>query len=198
MTTQEILSAAYAEVFGIDVKESGSYFGEKLDGDIEIDYAHFDGRLCKDYDMDTDHIEAVVEDGSEGTWIGVFLVRFDEATRGYLRDRVGTIKTLDEGRDAWRAMGALAGEFSWAVGPVARKIYKASSERARKQREALAAFVAGILMGGDVERAPLNYADAYTMLYNWSRDDVEIPDGLTTRAFMDEWNRQIAADAQQH
>ena len=55
-----------------------------------------------------------------------------------------------------------------------------------------------ILMGGDVERAPLNYADAYTMLYNWSRDDVEIPDGLTTRAFMDEWNRQIAADAQQH
>ena len=77
-------------------------------------------------------------------------------------------------------------------------IYSADPRGQRYAREALAAFVAGILMGGDVERAPLNYADAYTMLHNWSRDDVEIPDGLTTRAFMDEWNRQIAADAQQH
>lgn len=197
MTTQEIMSAAYAKIFGVDVKESGSYYGEKLDGDIEIDYAYFDGRLCKDYDMDTDHIEAVTEDGSEGVWVGVFRVRFDATAHSYSRERVGTIKTLREGRGVWRAMGALAGELSWMADHVAWKIYKTSSERAQKQREAISAFVAGILMGGDVVREPMTYKDAYAALWEWSRDDdVEFPEGLTTRAFMDEWNRQIAADTQ--
>ena len=35
------------------------------------------------------------------------------STRDYIRFTVGTIKTLDEGVDAWRNMGALAGELAY-------------------------------------------------------------------------------------
>ena len=128
MTTTQILTAAYAEIFGIEPNENGSYYGQKA-GECEIEYAHFDDHYVKDYDMDTDYIEAMTEDGSEGCWIGVFRNRFIRGEGRYAHDRVGTIKTLCDGRTAWRDMGALAGELSYlANNDVAWKLYKESKQ----------------------------------------------------------------------
>ena len=71
ITTQQILSMAYADVFGIEANADGRYFDQTLNDfrsgkEITIDYAHFDDNLNKQFDMDEDHIEAVTEDGSEG------------------------------------------------------------------------------------------------------------------------------------
>lgn len=202
MMTQEIMSMAYADVFSIPVNENGRYHDQKLSDpksgkEIVIDYAYFDARLSKNYDIDNDNIIAFTEDGCEGCWIAVYLshVIDDDGARKW--DRIGTVKTLDEGRSAWRAMGALAGELTFAAQRAAWKIYKASSEPEQKRREAISAFVAGVLMHGDVERVPMTYEDAFTALFRWTREDgVELPEGLTSRALMDEWNRQIAADNQ--
>ena len=131
MTARQVISTAYANVFGIEVSLSDCYYGQTLDNDITvIDYAHFD----KDYDdetfdIDTDVIIAFTEDGSEGTWIAVFRVRHDWKTRSKKFDRIGTIKTLDEGQGAWEAMGALAGALTYCAQEAAWRLYKA--ERAK-------------------------------------------------------------------
>ena len=128
MTTLQILTAAYADIFGIEPKENGSYYDQKA-GESLIDYAHFDDNYVKLFDLDTDYIEAVTEDGSEGCWIGVFRVRYNDETRRYDRDRVGTIKTLNEGRTAWKDMGALAGELAYVANNVtAWKLYRESKK----------------------------------------------------------------------
>ena len=127
MTTTQILTAAYAEIFGID-PEDGSYYGQ-MAGECEIDYAYFDDRYEKDFDVDTDCFEAITEDGSEGCWIGVFRNRFVRGEGRYERDRVGTIKTLRDGRTAWKDMGALAGELAYlANNDVAWKLCKESKQ----------------------------------------------------------------------
>ena len=113
MNTLQILSAAYADIFSIETKPSGAYDGQRI-GDTVIDYTSFD-RDSVEYDIDTDSIEAVTESGCEGCWIGIFRVRWDQETRTYSRTRVGSIKTLDEGRAAWRNMGALAGELAYVA-----------------------------------------------------------------------------------
>lgn len=116
MTTLEILTAAYAEIFGIDENKGGDYHDQKT-GSSVIDYAHF-GTCSVDFDIDADYIEAVTESGSEGCWIGIFRVRFNQKKSAYVRERVGTIKTLDEGRCAWQDMGALAGELSYVANEI--------------------------------------------------------------------------------
>jgi len=126
MTTTQVLSNAYAEIFGIPVNEHGNYYGQMV-GNSEIDYANFN-RYEKNYDPDADYIEACTETGSEGVWIGCFLVHWDFEPSKSSRERVGTIKTLDEGRDAWRNMGALAGELAYMSGQIAWKLYKAEQK----------------------------------------------------------------------
>ena len=116
VTTTQILSLAYCTIFGIFTDTGsgiGHYYGQRADGRSEIDYAHFDRECETRFDPDRDYFEATTEDGSEGCWIRVELVRFDPETRQYKRKRVGIIKTLDEGRMAWRAMGSLAGELAY-------------------------------------------------------------------------------------
>ena len=130
MTTMQILSAAYAEIFGIEPNEKGYYSGEKT-GSSVIDYAHFD-RDSMTFDIDDDYIECVTEDGNEGCWIRAALVHFDKAKREYIRYRVGTIKTLDEGRCAWQDMGALAGELAYVANNItAWKLYMESEQEQR-------------------------------------------------------------------
>ena len=80
MMTQQIMSMAYANLFGISVNENGRYYDQKLTDyksgrEIAIDYACFDGRLNKDYNMDKDSIIAFTEDRCEGCWIAVYLSR---------------------------------------------------------------------------------------------------------------------------
>lgn len=127
MNTLQILSAAYADIFGIEADAEG-HFHDQRAGKCVIDYAYF-GHNAEPFDMDADYIEATTESGSEGCWIGVFRMHYDAETHGYTRSRVGTIKTLDEGRDAWRDMGALAGELAYVSNSViAWKLYKAEQE----------------------------------------------------------------------
>jgi len=124
MMSLQVLSAAYADIFGIEPEEDGEYYGQ-VTGSSEIDYAIFHDRYALDFDIDTDYFEAVTEDGSEGCWIGVFRLRMNRKEGRYERDRVGTIKTLNEGRAAWRDMGALAGELSYVANNItAWKLYK--------------------------------------------------------------------------
>ena len=57
----------------------------------------------------TDNMYAIayLDSGSEGCYVN--LVLFDSEKR----IGIGTLKTLDEGLDAWRQMGCLAGELSY-------------------------------------------------------------------------------------
>ena len=135
MNTMQILSAAYAEIFGVEVKKNGCYHDQKTGASL-IDYAHFDLNPMP-YDIDTDYFECVTEDGSEGCWVRVDRVRYDKEKREYIKNRVGTIKTLDEGRCAWKDMGALAGELAYVANNItAWKLYKAEQQNAQQEREA--------------------------------------------------------------
>lgn len=99
MTTEQVLQAAYDDVISRDA----------FDGFEEwIDYTSFAMR-SEDFDPDRDYLRCCVTDGSEGAWIDIF--RYRECEFEY----VGTIKTLREGRDVWREMGALAGELSYVA-----------------------------------------------------------------------------------
>lgn len=130
MTTCDVLSLAYATIFGVERTQrgqlAGHFYGQRA-GECEIDYANFDHP--QSFDIDNDYIEAVTEDGNEGCWIRLERVHYvrDE---GYQRCRVGTIKTLCEGRKAWRDMGALAGELAYlANNDIAWKLYDADHEK---------------------------------------------------------------------
>lgn len=130
MTTNQILSAAYAEIFSLkpakDGEFTGTFYGQTA-GDCEIDYVHFDLRSMP-FDIDKDYFEAAVEDGSEGCWIRVDLIHYNG--NRFEPSRVGTIKTLAEGRNAWRDMGALAGELAYVANSViAWRLYKAEREK---------------------------------------------------------------------
>lgn len=114
ISTAQILSAAYAAVFGIPVKPYG-YHGQVV-GDTVIDYAYFDVRSV-DFDIDNDWFEAIVEDGSEGSWIGVHLRTGSRDSSPKCR-HVGVIKTLARSRGVWREMGALAGELAFVANNV--------------------------------------------------------------------------------
>lgn len=134
MTTMQILSAAYAEIFGIEPKKNGCYSGDQA-GSSVIDYAHFDLNSMP-YDIDADYFECTTEDGSEGCWVRVDRVRYDREKREYISNRAGIIKTLDEGRNAWRDMGALAGELAYVANNItAWKLYKAE-QQAKQEKEA--------------------------------------------------------------
>lgn len=50
---------------------------------------------------------AYLDSGSEGCWVNLVLCDSGE------KIGIGTLKTLDEGLDAWRQMGILAGELSY-------------------------------------------------------------------------------------
>lgn len=126
MTTLQILSAAYADIFGIEPKDSGEYGGQ-VTGASTVDYAIFYDK--HDFDINTDYIEAMTEDGSEGCWIGVFRVRENPTDRSKAVQRVATIKTLSEGRTAWQDMGALAGELAYVANNIiAWKLYRESNK----------------------------------------------------------------------
>ena len=116
VTTAQILSLAYCTIFGITTDRGegiGHYYGQYANGASCIDYTVFDYD-SRPFDEDNDFFEATVESGCEGCWIRVDLMHYTEPRRGrYERIRVGTIKTLDEGREAWRNMGALAGELAY-------------------------------------------------------------------------------------
>ena len=127
MNTMQVLSAAYADIFGIEMSANGYYSGQRLTFGSVIEYVYFD-RNSLPFDIDADYIEATTEDGSEGCWIGVFRVHYDAEMRAYHRDRVGTIKTLDDGCTAWKDMGGLAGELAYKAGKAAWKLYKAEKE----------------------------------------------------------------------
>ena len=133
MTTNQILSAAYAEIFSLKPTGNGEFTGTfygQTTGDCEIDYAHFDSRSTA-FEMSADYFETAVEDGSEGCWIRVDLIH--DHGNGVVRSRVGTIKTLAEGRGAWRDMGALAGELAYVANSViAWRLYKAECEKEGK------------------------------------------------------------------
>ncbi len=120
MTTLEILNRAYADIFGIEQSNGGDYSGQKT-GDSVIDYTSFK-HYSMEYDIDSDSIEAVVADGSEECWINLYLRRAIQAEHRENRVNIGCIKTLDEGRAAWRNMGTLAGEISYMADYAAWKI----------------------------------------------------------------------------
>lgn len=135
MTTQEVLCDAYAAIFGIPSSKDrdGCYYDQAYQS-VTIDYAELSGmRNPLPYDDDTDYIEAVTEGGCEGVYIGVFRVREgrDVPDRDR-RVRVGTIKTLCEGRDAWRSMGALCGELAYMAGRAAFVLWKAEKAAAER------------------------------------------------------------------
>ena len=136
MTTRDVLSLAYAAVFGIESTQRGQldghFYGQRA-GECEIDYANFDHP--QNFDIGEDYIEAVTEDGSEGCWIRLERVHY-ERDEGYQRFRVGTVKTLCEGRKAWRDMGALAGELAYlANNDIAWELYKAERGKEVERHE---------------------------------------------------------------
>ena len=122
MTAEQILSRAYSATFGIETSEDSSY-GEQRYAGIEIDYARFHTVAPVTYDMDSDWFTATVEDGCEGVYAGVFCHHKDKPAA----TRVGTIKTLDEGLDAWRTMGALCGELLYRAAMAAFELDAAES-----------------------------------------------------------------------
>ena len=132
MTTQQILSAAYAKAFDIDVSESGCYYGQQLNdaktgAEITIDYAHFDLH-SRPFDFDSDDFIAHTSTGNEGCFIDVLLVHFNKDKVQYEKSHCGTIKTLSAGLPAWRAMGALAGELSYLSCSVSCDLYRAERQ----------------------------------------------------------------------
>lgn len=144
VTTKQILSVAYCTIFGImtvtDRNVLGRYYGQYA-GDSCIDYAHFDGNSERPFDEDNDWFECITEDGSEGCWIRVDLMHHvplgDHFNDKVERHRVGTIKTLDSGRDAWRNMGALAGELTYVANfDAVTKVIKRAKELAAEQNNA--------------------------------------------------------------
>ena len=143
VTTTQILSLAYCTIFGITTDRGngiGRYYDQYANGKSCIDYAHFDGDYETPFDEDNDYFEAVTESGSEGCWIRVVLVHMageNYRERHYERKRVGTIKTLDEGRTAWQNMGALAGELAYVANyDAAYKVLKRAKELAAENETA--------------------------------------------------------------
>ena len=128
MNTMQILSAAYAEACGIPENEHCYYYGQEIGNGVIIDYTSFD-RLARPFDIDSDTITASTSSGSEGVWIDFNLTHCDYDSGSKQIYRIGSIKTLDEGRDAWRNMGALAGEISYLVDKIAWKLYKAENPK---------------------------------------------------------------------
>ena len=112
----------------------GCYYGQYAGPNKSlIEYATF----VKDsapFDERDDFFEATTEDGSEGCWIRIDLVHYNtepDAMFRYTRSRVGTIKTLNEGRKAWQDMGALAGELAYlANNDAACKVLKRAKQLA--------------------------------------------------------------------
>lgn len=130
MTCSQILSRAYREIFMLDHDEPivDGFFGQKYHG-IEIEYAYFTRPSDEDpaFDIDEDFFRIYTEDGCEGVWIAIELFH-EEYGLSDIHAHVGTIKTLAEGRDAWEAMGALAGELTYCAHRAAWDIYR--SEKA--------------------------------------------------------------------
>lgn len=56
--------------------------------------------------------------------------------------------------------------------------------------EELISFVASCLLG-ELECEPLSVDDAFVALYEWVKEGVELPEGITAKALSDEWNRQL-------
>lgn len=54
----------------------------------------------------------------------------------------------------------------------------------------LISFVASCLLG-ESDRQPLSVDDAFVALYEWVKEGVELPKGITAKALSDEWNRQL-------
>lgn len=137
VTTAQILSLAYCAIFGITTDRGegiGHYYGQYANGASCIDYTIFD-HDSRPFDEDNDFFEVTVESGCEGCWIRVDLMHYTDTEPGrgrYDRFRVGTIKTLDEGREAWRNMGALAGELAYMANydSAWRKVIKRAKELA--------------------------------------------------------------------
>ena len=115
-STCEVLSRAYAEHFGIEYNEKGYYY-DQIVGYAKstscIDYAHFDRDSWVINEDREYYYSAIPESGCEGAWIGIFVNIYEPSEHKYNTLRVGTIKTLDEGLDAWINMGALAGALAW-------------------------------------------------------------------------------------
>lgn len=131
MTTTDILTLAWTTIFPEAKLNMFSAFNDQKYRDITIDYASFSGYDPRSFNIDGDAIICFTEDGSEGVWIAVHHVRYDAEGRNIMR--VGSVKTLNEGRDAWRDMGALAGELTYEAGRAAWTLYKAS-EKAEEAR----------------------------------------------------------------
>ena len=140
INTRDIMCDAYARIFDIPSSKDKdqSYYDQRYES-VYIDYAIFDVRRSTyatyEFDPDTDYFWAKVESGCEGTWIAVYREhdRYGD-TEEHSTDNIGTIKTLNEGRDAWKSMGALAGELVYVAEQVAWEYYQAQ----RKAKQAIA------------------------------------------------------------
>lgn len=53
--------------------------------------------------------------GSEGMYLDIYLVTFCEDTKEYISTNMFTFKTLEEGPEAYAAMGALGGMISYII-----------------------------------------------------------------------------------
>ena len=123
MTCSEIMTRAYRDIFNLDTDEKTARFEGQRYNDIMIEYANMRAAYNgdPDFNIDTDAIRAQTETGCEGVWIAVY------RERGRRREYIATVKTLDEGRAAWIAMGALAGELTYAADLAAWNIYRAEA-----------------------------------------------------------------------
>lgn len=107
-TTKEILNKAYDEAM--------KYLGIK-----DIDYAAFDRVSMKVTDMD-DMIDGVIgELGSEGTWIDFYYQPAKQPSNE--RYYCGCVKTLSEGLEAHKEMGALLGVMEWNINKIMCGLY---------------------------------------------------------------------------
>ena len=127
MTTKEILSAAYAAIYGIEQTKSYDYNSQRA-GDAVIDYTSF-ARESIEFNYDTDYFIMYTGTGCEGVWIEIILARRNVVKNDYDHPYVGCIKTLTEGRAAWRDMGMLAGEMTYMANQKALEFYYAERKR---------------------------------------------------------------------
>lgn len=116
MTTEQILSRAYADVLCIDLSKDGRYNGQRYSG-IVVDYADFQTVPPVPFNMDIDYFTTNVEQGFEGVYIGVFRLRDGSRT-----ERVGTIFTKFADLRTWRVMGMLCGDLLYRAAMAAMEL----------------------------------------------------------------------------
>lgn len=60
-------------------------------------------------------------------------------------------------------------------------------------RKELVSFVSCLL--GESDRQPLSVDDSFVALFEWVKDGVDLPEGITAKTLSDEWNRQLQSSS---